>query len=365
MKSDDVWDAFAGRGVHTGAFARAQWHASCTGVALHTGSKKAMREPEAVNLRAWLRTYSDLHAAKDHVSRGAFLKILSDCLVANPGTPIVERWLGEVKLLELKHRAHKLGAASVEHCLKVLKQDDRGRRLTGDVLDPKALLVKSASGQTSKGVHVVLPASKFLISAQKVFRELYGSRTLICRDLTPLSTAQQSARRHIADKPPLGRIRPRSTKSVAAAQIRHTAGVQGGIAALAGGARDGVLGLLPRFEREMIPSSSRQMIAAVQDATVARIVARPIAAAAGSGTGKRPLHEDDETGVCRVAKQPRILKDKHASFTSAPSGSLPAYVGPKGDKWRPEACGLGSCLASRPCTTDVNKDVVLRPRSHC
>jgi hypothetical protein len=228
--------------------------------------------------------------------------------------------------------------------LKLLKQDDRGRRKTGDALDPKALLVKSTSGQTRAGVHVVLLASKFLLSSQRVFREFYGSRFLSCRDLTPLSTAQQSVRRHIADKPSLGRIRPRSTASVAAAQIRHTAGVQGGIVALAGGARDGVLGLLPPTERDMIQSSSRQMIAAVQEATVGRIAAKPIAVAAGSG--KRPLHEDEETDGCRVSKQPRILKDKHVAFTSAPSGSLPAYVGPKGEKWRPEADGIGTAALS-------------------
>jgi hypothetical protein len=39
--------------------------------------------------------------------RAAFLAVLEDYLVVLPGTPVVERWLGEVAMQEVGGRAHK------------------------------------------------------------------------------------------------------------------------------------------------------------------------------------------------------------------------------------------------------------------
>ena len=142
--ADAVWRVFAGAvGLgSTGAFARAKWHASAVGIveAGHDEARQKLgREPESKNLRAWLRTYRDFISVVSD-GRSDFMEILSDYLVAVPGTPIVERWFGQLKLTELKHRAHKLGVKSEADSLRVMFQDILGRRPAGDVLNATRLL---------------------------------------------------------------------------------------------------------------------------------------------------------------------------------------------------------------------------------
>lgn len=301
-------------------------------VVAQSGDKKnKKREPECPNLRAWSRTYRDLLGAKDVSSRSALLDILTDYLVAVPGTPIVERWLGDVKMLELKHRAHKLSGASVANCLKLLKQDMNGRRPAGHILEPKSLLVKNSGHLTSQGVRVVLPASRFLLDSQRLFREFYGGKSLSCRDLTPLSAAQQSAQRHLSEKPALGVLRKRGDDSVAAATHKHSESVQAGIQALAAGARAGVIGQIVDPPPESARSSRDVMIAAVKQATANRQVAAPDA----DGVVKKRKKEDavsrkDE----RVTKQARIGDVKLQAHSAAPPGCMPRYVGPRGETWQ-------------------------------
>ena len=76
------------------------------------------------------------------------------------------------------------------------------------------------------------------------------------------------------------------------------------------------------------------MVDAVKEATRDRIAGAP---ATSSGT-KRLCEDEDETAEAnRAAKQARVLQEKRRAHTAAPPGTLPAYVGPKGERWRPDA----------------------------
>ena len=178
---DAVWRVFCGpaSSKNSGAFARAKWHASPAGLAdaesqRVSDSKKRLREPESKNLRAWLRTYRDFRKAKDQENRKNFLSLLGDYLVTVPGTPTVERWLGEIALQELKHRAHKLSGLSAAGGLRLVKVDLQGRRPVGEVLDPVRMLTKDGASVTSVGGGTaVWPASKFAIQAQTIYKDFF------------------------------------------------------------------------------------------------------------------------------------------------------------------------------------------------
>ena len=173
--------------------------------------QKLGREPESKNLRAWLRTYRDLISVVSD-GRSDFMEILSDYLVAVPGIPIVERWFGQLKLTELKLRAHKLGVKSEADSLRVMFQDILGRRPAGDVLNATRLLCNSLPAAASRGGHaVVLPASKFAVACQGVYREFFGEQTMPGRALAPITPAQAAAQRHQNSKPHLGRVPVRGT----------------------------------------------------------------------------------------------------------------------------------------------------------
>ena len=258
--------------------------------------------------------------------------LLSDYLAAVPGTPIVERWLGEIKLMELKHRAHKLSGVSVEAAVRLIKQDMRGRRHAGECLNPTALLTKELPGTTSGGSHVVFPASSFALASQRCYREFYGQKALPGRDLNPLRPAEQSGQRHRTSKPCLGRLGVRSQTSVAARLRGHSAAVEAGAAALRAGVRDGPLGEVCAAEAAAtlhVP----QMVAAVREASALRL-ASPSEAPAPPGPSKRKAEEGKQ--LVPMAKQARILEMKRHAHVSAAPGRMPAYVGPRGEEWQAE-----------------------------
>lgn len=144
MKLDavSVWDAFAGafsNAFETGAFNRAKWYDSASG-RVANASGRFLREIENRNPRAWLRTHTDWTSYPEW--REELIKLVELYLLSVPGTPAVERWLGEVVLVALKRRARKMSLASV----KPTKQDLRGKRPSNKPLDPTALLVKPTAG---------------------------------------------------------------------------------------------------------------------------------------------------------------------------------------------------------------------------
>jgi hypothetical protein len=322
---DAAWRAFAGPG--TGAFARAKWHANPAGIVSMADGRSGAREPESPNLQAWRRTYKDLLKTKDKECRKDLLVLLSDYLVAVPGSPTVERWLGEIKFLELKHRAHKLAVSSVAAALRLLKCDLRGRRPPGTILDPTELLCKATHGVTHGGANVVFPASGFMLSSQRIYREFHGERVLPGRDLIPVSVSEQVAGRHRASKPCIGRIQKLSSTSVAVRMREHSAGLKAGAAAFHAGVREGVLGEVAP-PTAAAPSHLSQMVAAVK-------VASALRSASSSGSVKKrerdAVDEDSPTGP--VAKQARILETKRHAHIDAPPGQMPDYVGPRGEQW--------------------------------
>ena len=107
-----AWQAFVGDGVRTGALQLAKWHHDRPALsherpAMNQDGGPQLRDPECPNLRAWIRTYRHLLRLGEPGRRGAFLTVLEDYLVVLPGTPVVERWLGEVAMQEVGGRAHK------------------------------------------------------------------------------------------------------------------------------------------------------------------------------------------------------------------------------------------------------------------
>jgi len=332
---DAAWRAFAGTGT-TGAFARANWHASPAGIVSLADGRSGAREPESPNLQAWGRTYKDLLGTKDKEYRKDLLVLLSDYLVAVPGSPTVERWLGEIKFVELKHRAHKLAVSSVAAALRLLKCDLRGRRPPGTILDPRALLCKETAGVTHGGANVVFPASGFTLSSQRIYGEFYGQKVLPGRDLIPVSASGQIAGRHQASKPCIGRIPKLNNTTVAVRMREHSAGLKAGVAAFHAGAREGVLGKVAP-PTAAVPSHLSQMVAAVKVASALRS-----ASSSGGAKKRERVAVDEDLSTGPVAKQARILETKRHAHIDAPPGQMPDYVGPRGDTW------LAKVPAARP-----------------
>ena len=79
------------------------------------------------------------------------ISLIEDYLVCVPGTPTVERWLGEVAMQEAKHRARKIDIERLESMVRIIKQDLKGRRPVPNEFDPKELLVKPVPGRAHGG----------------------------------------------------------------------------------------------------------------------------------------------------------------------------------------------------------------------
>ena len=336
--ADAVWRAFSGPATskNSGAFARAMWHASPAGVADSAAlAERRKREPDSKNLRAWLRTYRDVRKAKDQTHRKAFMSLLGDYLVTVPGTPTVERWLGEIALQELKHRAHKLSGLSAASGLRLVKVDLRGRRPVGEVLDPVRMLTKEEGGVTSAGQgSVAWPASKFAIEAQSIYREFFGTRAGAGRDLMPLTPEEQSKKRHQASKPALGRLPAKSDKTVEALRKKHSNSLKAGMEAARAGAREGHLGELPMPAASSsagTTNSKTQMLQAVREATQLRLKGAPQPEAASE------MPPDKKRKLNPIEKQAHIQDLKRRALVNAAPGTLPDYVGPRGDGWRENA----------------------------
>ena len=121
-------------------------------------------------------------------------------------TTSVERFLGLVKLTELKCRAHKLNVVRLGDAIKIAVQDLAGRRLAGQVLDPVKLLVAKDSGG-------IWRASPYCIRAQNIYREFFGERALHCRSCEVKATTKDPP-----GIPPLGKVKQPKVSSRAFAQ---------------------------------------------------------------------------------------------------------------------------------------------------
>ena len=161
------------------AFLRAKWHASTFGIAgaaRHARRTSDIREPECVNLRSWARALRDVRGLAASADYSAIVTLIEDYLCSVPGTPVVERWLGEVAMQEAKSRARKLTPLHFADAVRLVRQDDRGR-CPGAAGAAKArqMLVKAAPHATRAGGRVVWPATDFGMRAQRVYaKTLWG-----------------------------------------------------------------------------------------------------------------------------------------------------------------------------------------------
>ena len=361
--ADKVWTVFAGpasTSKASGAFARASWHASAAGVADSAAiSERKKREPESKNLRSWLRTYRELRKLKEE-RRQEFMSLLGDYLVTVPGTPTVERWLGEIALQELKHRAHKLSGLSAASGLRLVKIDMRGRRPVGEALDPVSMLTKKEASVASSGKGTVAwPASKFAIQAQAIYREFYGTKSAPGRDLAPLTPAEQCKKRLMGSKPTLGRVVSESKKSIEALRKKHSDSLKAGVEAVRAGAREGPLGELPMLASDggggaNSKSGKTQMLEAIQEATSLRLKGAPEAEASSE------MPPSKKSKLNPIDQQAQILDAKRQALVRAAPGTLPEYVGPRGEGWQDgdeKKCSkkLGAAPAGACWTGSSNK----------
>ena len=221
----------------------------------------------------------------------------------------MEKWLGDVALLELKRRAHKMTVAHMEDSLKLLKQDVHGRRPKGETLNPMALMVKShsefASGRDGTGGNMVVwPCTNFAIASQKVYSTFYGSKSLSCRKLVPKTLEQMAEERNKASRSHLGRVpKQPGERTVAGRLDAHQKSISAGVEALKKGSCTGPLGNIVRENEGGGVSTSAAMPAMV--AAVSGIASeREKSGAAAAGTAA--------TGVKRMASVAKAGKPKRA-----------------------------------------------------
>ena len=206
-----------------------------------------LRDPDNPNVLAWVVTLREL-GRKSVDPRLADLVYLIELYVSRlAGTGTVERWLGEVALLELKRRADHLKQVSLESALKLRVQDIRGR-VCGNPFDPRALLVEGTPRAAAGGGQVLFAASKMLVACQSVYREFYGSVRLAARSLSCVSLEDQAQNAVKESRPKLCLSKVASTSSIAEKKKAHARAVDKAVAARAAGHCLGPLGPLPQLE---------------------------------------------------------------------------------------------------------------------
>jgi hypothetical protein len=282
--------------------------------------------------------------------REDLLDVCSDYLVGNPGTPVVERWLGEVALVELKRKAHKLGIWNIQAELQILKQDIRGRRRAHQKLEGMKELVRGTPGQASRGGTVVFPASPFGVDSQKAYKEFYGSKSLKGRSLEPVTPEEQAQALRDLKKPHLGAMRKMDNNAKIPEHLkRHSQGVASGILAYQQGHTQGPLGSVVASTGPSEPAI-KTMVATIKEVTRRRENAsagasgHPIVSHSAGSSGdpivhhsvgssgdpvahhslKRKRASDEEDPVKR---QRRVTDLKETMMSSTPPGKMIPFVG--------------------------------------
>ena len=131
--------AVAGEEPKMGIFARALWfhkHGAAAKAASVPGLQK-MLDQYGPSAGAWILTLQDM-TPQQRRDRPLAVGLICKSLTAQTGTQSVERWLGEVRFAELKHRARALAEDTLESCVKLNVQDFTGR-LAGKAFNPDSL----------------------------------------------------------------------------------------------------------------------------------------------------------------------------------------------------------------------------------
>lgn len=196
MSAADSWASLSGNGVDTGMLSQAKWHLQ-RGTAgpcqLDPGRIRGPpAAPESPNLAAWLAMWQDL-SAQQRSGHAAAVTLVEFYLGALAGTGTVERALGQISLLEHKQRCHILGEDGLYASLKLVLQDQGGRRRSP--LDARALLVKAAPAAASGGAVVANPASPYAIRAQKIYEDIEHLIHVVSMPIRILKNANKRKRR--------------------------------------------------------------------------------------------------------------------------------------------------------------------------
>ena len=211
-------------GPSMGLFARAQ-HFFKNPVA---STKSALKDTDKVlqqfgrSTAAWVLMLQDLTPRQKKL-RPLAMKVLQQALCMVAGTQTVERWLGEMKMAELKSRAHALNDSLLETCMKLNVQSFHGRRL-GKAFDPDEL-IQGIANSRQRGVRY--KGTNYLLRCQNLYREFYGEKVLKCRALEGDSSSA-------SEKPSMGKIHAASSekkRSMQTMQEEHSKAVKNVVAA--------------------------------------------------------------------------------------------------------------------------------------
>ena len=234
-----AWKSWLGNGETTGVFLRAQWHFSMHGVKELPRTKSACHAPESPHQEAWLATWFEIRRVSSHSSVCRLMEIY---LSALSGTGTVERFI-HLKG-DLAHSRPNLSTRNLEISLKLLVQDDGGRRRSR--LDAESLLCKPTSAKTAGGATVVHPASQVLLRAQRLYAAYFGEKPGKARDMEAHSPTSLSRQRLLAQKPRLTIFKEKSDKSEKATLEKHAASCAAAASKVReGGVMEGVLGDIP------------------------------------------------------------------------------------------------------------------------
>ena len=139
---------------------------------------------------------------------------------------------------DLAHSRPNLSTRNLEISLKLLVQDDGGRR--------RSRLCKPTSAKTAGGATVVHPASQVLLRAQRLYAAYFGEKPGKARDMEAHSPTSLSRQRLLAQKPRLTICKDKSDKSEKATLEKHAASCAAAASKVReGGVMEGVLGDIP------------------------------------------------------------------------------------------------------------------------
>ena len=150
--SDDGGDAAPALGL----FGRAKWH---------------LTQDCANSAAAWLKTLASLK----NQQRPLAARLIRKALVIQTGTASVERWLNQIALTEMKHRANSLHIYNLESAVKLNVQSCFGRRI-GCRFDPNSIL----EGQPQH-----CKPSRFGVAVADAYREWFGEKSTPARRGVP------------------------------------------------------------------------------------------------------------------------------------------------------------------------------------
>ena len=258
----------AGSDPASGLFMRAQYFYENSAAAKSstiTGTK-AMLQQYGPSTAAWILALQDL-TPRQRAVRPLALRCVNLSLVMQTGTQTVERFLGEVRLAELKHRSGALGPDSLDASLKLNVQCFTGRRL-GKSFDPGELI----QNMTRSAERLVrYRSSAYGLKVQNAYRDMFGEKKSSGRSLV-----QESGHRD-AEKPRLNKIPrgPTSSDKVETFQSfkeKHSQAVQKIVESA-----DKTASLDPVVEAHEAVLVARQAAAAAEEASSSSSRKRPVA----------------------------------------------------------------------------------------